>query len=367
MGGAYLYSSDLWAAYVDQRQRGVGTKYLAWLFDFGRARADRTVGWLTVRDLDLKGAASVIRLLTASVSGNASLAPDSDKPVNALLRRAVRQMCLNWESTRGWERRHTWLGRTMQMIHRTWPKFRLVWNGGSLSLSGVPAKHMQARLSDAFLEDAARVQWQAKQANIIRTALTPHQQDFFLKSFLLHSCNAENRQLLGNNSRARISPLPEAIFPSIPQADTGAVRTLLRTLAGMEDFARTNAHYPRRTVHPDLSNDQLKHSCLYCLTQTSVIVEDSEWHAFCECPCSAAARERFRFSKNLEIKCSNPCSVDDLCSLLAAVAGSPRLSGELARFALNIRSFRRHLFRQLSSDGPSGRTLVAARSAALLV
>ena len=53
--------------------------------------------------------------------------------------------------------------------------------------------------------------------------------------------------------------------------------------------------------------------------------------------------------------------------MVTAVADSEESNGELARFALNIRSTRRHLFRQLSSDGPSGRALVAARSAALLV
>ena len=64
---------------------------------------------------------------------------------------------------------------------------------------------------------------------------------------------------------------------------------------------------------------------------------------------------------------SNPkaCAVDDLCSLLSAVASVPRLSGELAHFGLEIRSSRRHLF-GLSSDGQHGRALVAARSAALL-
>ena len=69
-----------------------------------------------------------------------------------------------------------------------------------------------------------------------------------------------------------------------------------------------------------------------------------------------------------EVACRNACPVktDARGYLLATVAGSPRLSGELARFALNIRSFRRHLFRQLSSDGQSGRTLVATRLAALL-
>ena len=49
------------------------------------------------------------------------------------------------------------------------------------------------------------------------------------------------------------------------------------------------------------------------------------------------------------------------------MADNEESAGELARFALNIRSTRRHLFRQLSSDGPSGRALVAARSAALIL
>ena len=68
VGGAYLYSSNLWAAYVDLRKRGVGAKYLLWLFGLvKKARAERTIRWLPIRDLDLKGAAAVVRMLT---SGN---------------------------------------------------------------------------------------------------------------------------------------------------------------------------------------------------------------------------------------------------------------------------------------------------------
>ena len=78
-----------------------------------------------------------------------------------------------------------------------------------------------------------------------------------------------------------------------PQADTGAVRSLLRMLAGMEDFARVNAHHPRRRIHPILSNDRLKHSCFFCLINSAEIKVDLEWHAFCECPGAAAAREPF--------------------------------------------------------------------------
>ena len=93
---------------------------------------DRTVGWLTVRDLDLKVAASVVRLLTANVSGNPSSVEDTEKIVNGLLRRVIRQMCLKSESTHGWERRRIWLGRTLKMIQRAWLQFRLAWNYGQL-------------------------------------------------------------------------------------------------------------------------------------------------------------------------------------------------------------------------------------------
>ena len=107
-----------------------------------------------------------------------------------------------------------------------------------------------------------------------------------------YSCSVVDLQYLENNRRD-VSPLNRPIFPFLPQADTGAVRILLRMLAGMKDFKRVNAHYPRRTVHPELLNDRLKHGCLYCLTTYAEIIDYSEWHAFCECPVFSAARERF--------------------------------------------------------------------------
>ena len=82
--------------------------------------------------------------------------------------------------------------------------------------------------------------------------------------------------------------------------------------------------------------------CSICTSENDVIiiltVLDSEWHAFCECPGFAAARSRSCFSTALQINCSNPCTVGDLCSFVAAVVDGASLSGELARFALNIRS-----------------------------
>ena len=55
VGGAYLYSSDLWAPYVDKRQKGVGSAYASWLLGFDKARSERLVGWVPVRISTQKG------------------------------------------------------------------------------------------------------------------------------------------------------------------------------------------------------------------------------------------------------------------------------------------------------------------------
>ena len=95
---------------------------------------------------------------------------------------------------------------------------------------------------------------------------------FILKTILRRACSDQQRQILDNGQRANISPLSEVIFSELPKADTGAVRALLCTLSGLEDFARVNAHHPRRKIHPNLSNDRLKRSCSYRLTTFSEIV-----------------------------------------------------------------------------------------------
>ena len=139
-----------------------------------------------------------------------------------MLRRAVRQMCLNWESQRGWDRKHFWVGRTLKMINNVWPHFRLDWSEGSLTLSGVPAMRTRPVLSKAFLEDATRQQWQRRQAKILCSAMTPHQQNFILKTILRRACSDQQRQILDNGQRANISPLSEVIFSELPKADNGS-------------------------------------------------------------------------------------------------------------------------------------------------
>ena len=77
--------------------------------------------------------------------------------------------------------------------------------------------------------------------------------------------------------------------------------------------------------------------------------------------CARGHYEGYQYVRNPECEQGFTCEGSS-----SGVVGGANLSAQLARFALNIRSSRRHLFRQLSSDGPSGRALVAARSAALL-
>ena len=144
------------------------------------------------------------------------------------------------------------------MIHRVWPKFWLTRKDGSLELSGVFDMHARAQSSRVFLKDTTRQQWQARLAKILRSSLTTHRQDLSLKSLLLRASSDEQRQLLDKNRRAVVYPLSYAIVPVLPQADTGAVRFLLRMFVGLEDFGRTNGHYQRRTIHPEFSNNRFE-------------------------------------------------------------------------------------------------------------
>ena len=62
----------------------------------------------------------------------------------------------------------------------------------------------------------------------------------------------------------------------------------------------------------------------------------------------------------------NGSSVEKIALLVARVREDEKLLNAFARFVLEVQKYRHNWFRQLSSDGPSGRALVAARSAALL-
>ena len=117
----------------------------------------------------------------------------------------------------------------------------------------------------------------------------------------------------------------------------------------------------RREYNLDLAQARFKHSCLFCLVYRLQLVPDTEWHALCECPSVDAARNRFRETTNVEIHVSSPCTVQNLCQFVSTVAKDSHLAGALAHFSYIVRATRRHLFRKLSSDGPSGRIFVVTQ------
>ena len=114
------------------------------------------------------------------------------------------------------------------------------------------------------------------------------------------------------------------------------MRVLLRTLAGLEDFARVTAHHTRRDIHPELARDDLKRMCLYCLVHQGCRVLDSEWHSFFCCPCVAAARTRFQFYTGIELATSDPCTAENLGRLVRDVSLDRRMAGALSSMSVVV-------------------------------
>ena len=355
VGGAYLYSSDLWATYIDQRHKGVGRNFASWLLGFGRrVRSERVAGWIPFRDLDLKGEASVVRMLADGLR------------VGGLLTRALRQLHQNWVHAPALERKHTWLGRALKMIRKVWPRFTLEsCNVNGLKFSGLPQDYKGSCPHVAYFADASSLVWKRRQNQVLRAPPSIHKQDYPLHALLKMACSPADLQQLAQPRREMVAPLSETIFTVLPSADTEAVRVMLRTLAGMEDFARVNAHHDRRAVFPDLSLACFKHCCLYCLVNLGQSVVDSEWHAVCECPSVSAARTRFQTRTDIDVTTVHVCTVDDLSRVVFRVNHDNKLSGAFSHFMYDIRATRRHVFRKLSSNGPHGRSHVAAQLAPL--
>ena len=136
---------------------------------------------------------------------------------------------------------------------------------------------------------------------------------------------------------------------------------LVRTFAGVEDFARVNAHYMRRRYISGLANDRYSRCCLACLTHTGKRVLDSEWHALLDCPSHAAARARFTLATNFSLDNETESTSKDLSRIVKYTRNSASWLGELAKFLLNIRTTRRRDHRHLTSNGPNGRIKVSLR------
>ena len=160
-------------------------------------------------------------------------------------------------------------------------------------------------------------------------------------------------------SRAR--ELRKAAFLEKTTTSINAVRALVRTFAGVEDFARVNAHYMRRRHVLGLANDRFSRCCLACLTNIGKRVLDSEWHAVFDCPSHASARCRFALATNFSLGNEIESTAQDLSYIVTHTRHNASWSGELAKFLLNIRTTRRREHRHLTSNGPNGRNRVVRR------
>ena len=216
-----------------------------------------------------------------------------------------------------------------------------------VAFSGLPSARVQSSsLHTQYAADVWTRRWQNRQLSLLRARPTVTKQEFVLAALL-----------------SSLGPLIDTLFAVTPDAEAGAVRALVSTFAGMEDFARWNAHFPRRKSMSSFALSPFRRLCLSCFMRSGRRVIDSEWHAFCDCPLHSASRGRFVLASDVEFSSSLPSTVSDLVPLITSVRTNARKAGLLAKFALDIHSTRRHLFRQLSSEGPSGRRKVAVRVA----
>ena len=89
----------------------------------------------------------------------------------------------------------------------------------------------------------------------------------FLFHSLIVSCDDRLRLLVDNrNNIDRSLLLTSPIFDTKPSVGAGSFRRLLRFTAGLEDYARTNAHHRRRHAFPKLADESLKRTCFVLLT-----------------------------------------------------------------------------------------------------
>ena len=155
--------------------------------------------------------------------------------------------------------------------------------------------------------------------------------------------------------------LEKPLFWKKTSASINAVHALVRTFAGVEDFARVNAHYMRRRFLLRLANERFSRCCLACFAKNGKRVLDSEWHALFDCPSHAAARGRFTLATKFFRDSNTESTVAELCKIVTYTKHCVSHLGKLAKFLLNIRMTRRRDHRHLTSNGPNGRVRLLRR------
>ena len=156
--------------------------------------------------------------------------------------------------------------------------------------------------------------------------------------------------------------LSSALFCTKPSVSARSFRRLLRFVAGLEDFARTNAHQPqRRRIFPELGQEDLKRSCLFCFVNLKHTVLDSEWHSFFSCPAceeprhifiDTSPRFHYLFCPGYETEEQLLDQITSLAKIIHEARFNRYLTNELSRFVINIHVCRRRVFRSLSTNRP---------------
>ena len=149
-------------------------------------------------------------------------------------------------------------------------------------------------------------------------------------------------------------------------------------MAGLEDFARTNAHQPeRRLAFPELAQEELKRSCLFCFVNLKHTFLGSERHNFSTCPACEEPRHIFLdtfprfynlFFPGFESEGQSMDQITSLAKIIHEGRFSRYLTNELARCVIGIHVCRRRVFRSLSANRPHSPlddALRSRRSAAL--
>ena len=163
-----------------------------------------------------------------------------------------------------------------------------------------------------------------------------------------------------------MSPSLDAIFCTKPSVSARSFRRLLRFAAGLEDYARTSVHYPRRNIFPELAREDLKRTCLFCYVHCNHKTLDSEWHSFFSCPACENPRHIFckTFPRFYDLffpqhdplhETAGPTQdqITSLANIIYEARFSRNLTNEWARFVSGIHACRQREFSSLLKIAPS--------------
>ena len=236
---------------------------------------------------------------------------------------------------------------------------------GGLSWTGGPLLRRRGDpLAKQFLEAIQVHRWRVRQCSVLfdRPLITQH--DYVLFHILLALGKGQLRDSVARQVQVQqLDTLSTPIFARCPGVNTDACRVMLRTLAGMEDFARTNAHFFRLDTYPTIRHSACERFCLHCLLNSPDQRLDSEWHVFLDCPLTEKACREFVVLTKLETCFHGTSSVEKLALLIARIKDDSRLIYASARYSLLMQCIRKVWFRRLSSKAK--KVELAARIAAL--